>query len=64
MYGVYVGCSVWAGCRGGGTTPVRDGTVGSAWPVVGNCGGKLPGDIGGVDGAEDVGVIPPETTSG
>lgn len=67
MYGVYVGCSVWAGCRGGGNTPPgRDGTAGSAWPPVGGNGaGKPePGDMGGVGGAEDVGVIPPETTSG
>ena len=33
--------------------------------VLGNDDGELAaGDIGGVDGADDAGVIPPETTSG
>jgi len=64
---VYVGCRVWVGCRGGGITLLdRDGTAGGNWPVVlGNGeGGTTPGDMGGVVGAEDVGVILPETTSG
>jgi hypothetical protein len=40
--------------------------VGGAWPVVlGSCAGEAAaGDMGGVDGADDAGVIPPETTSG
>jgi len=65
MYGVYVGCRVWVGCRGGGNTPLgRDGTGGGNWLVLGNGDGNAPGDIGGVGGADDVGAIPPETTSG
>lgn len=67
MYGVYVGWSVCVGCRGGGSTPPgRGGIVGGIWLVVlGSCAGEAAaGDMGGVDGAEDAGVILPETTSG
>jgi hypothetical protein len=67
MYGVYVGWRVWVGCRGGGNTPLgRDGTGGGNWlAVLGNGSGEVAaGDKGGVDGADDAGVIPPETTSG
>jgi hypothetical protein len=67
MYGVYVGCRVCVGCRGGGTTPLdRDGPAGGSWLVVLGNGefGPALGDIGGVGGADDVGVILPETTSG
>lgn len=67
MYGVYVGWRVCVGCRGGGNTPLgRDGTGGGNGPVVlGKGDGKIAaGDMGGVDGADDAGVIPPETTSG
>ena len=64
IYGVYVGWRVCAGCRGGGTG--RDGTGGGRWPVVLGSGEEEPraGDIGGVGGADDAGVILPETTSG
>lgn len=67
MYGVYVGWRVCVGCRGGGNTPLdRDGTGGCSWPATfGNGDGEAAaGDMGGVDGADDAGVIPPETTSG
>lgn len=64
---MYVGCRVCVGCRGGGITPLdRDGTACSNCPVVlgKGEGGAAPGDMGGVLGADEVGVILPETTSG
>lgn len=64
---MYVGCRVCVGCRGGGITPLdRDDTAWSIWPAVlgKGEGGATPGDMGGVLGADDVGVILPETTSG
>lgn len=64
---MYVGCKVWVGCRGGGITPLdRGGMAWSTWPVVlgKGEGGAAPGEMGGVFGADDVGVILPDTTSG
>jgi hypothetical protein len=51
----------------GGITPLdRVDTAWSIWPAVlgKGEGGAAPGDMGGVLGADDVGVILPETTSG